>query len=40
MEDFFPTGIETIEAAEAYLEALGGYGWIEVDGERVMHVRS
>ena len=40
LRDFFGERIGTLAKAEAYLRHVGGYGWIEVDGERLVDVPS
>lgn len=39
LEEYYDESIESIDDVESYLRRVGGYGFIEVDGEVVMRVQ-
>lgn len=40
IRDYYDDRFDTVLEVEEYLERVGGYGFIEVDGDRVIHVKS
>jgi len=33
-----PSGVHDVASFRSWLEAVGGYGWIEIDGARVVEI--